>query len=290
MSNRTVYLIFAAVALLIATCYDAHAQQIFPCTSTSPYPQASPVQNDTTTGTTLFKMADLTSSGNAIIANHSNAAGAVGVVVAGAGTSGTACVAHIGPTPLYVDGTSTAGHCIVRSTTSDGEGHDTGSACTSNPVSGEFVGIVIVASTGADSLSVVMLKGAFSSTGSGATANQNLRTISAAWDGGGSAISASTVCAQVNFAGNITEFTMIGDVSGNATVKVQTVAYGSYTGSGSTSDISNGGETMTGAIKLQDTTLTGWTTAVTANTVFCFVLSAPATITKLVANVRVAAN
>lgn len=271
---------------------SGYAQGVFPCTSASPYPQPSPIQNDTTTGTTLYDLADLTSSGNAIIANHSNAAGAVGVVVANAGTTGTSCVAHIGPTPLYVDGTTTAGHCIVRSTATDGQGHDTGSACTSNPVSGEFVGIVITASTGAGSLSVVMLKGAFSSTGSGATTNQNLRTITAVFDGGGSALSGTTTrCTHVNFAGSITGFTMISDVSGNATVDVLTVAYGSYTGPGSASSITDSHTpSMTGATKYQDTTLTGWTTALSANTAVCFTLSSPATITWLSANIKVAAN
>lgn len=102
------------------------------------------------------------------------------------------------------------------------------------------------------------------------------------FDGGGSALTAATRCAApVTFSGTIKQFSMVGDVSGNATIKVQTVSYTSYTGPASSSDISSGGETMTGAVKAKDTTLTGWTTAVSTDTVFCFALSSPATITWL---------
>lgn len=270
---------------------SAYGQGIFPCTASSPYPQPMPLQNDTTTGTTLYKLADI-SSGNAIISNHSNNAGAIGVVVAGAGTSGTACVAYAGPTPLYVDGTTTAGHCVVRSSTTDGEGHDTGAACTSYPASGEFVGVVMAASTGADSLSVVLYRGAFTPATGGATTNQNIRTITAVFDGGGSALSGTTTrCTHVNFAGTIQEFTMISDVSGNATVDVLTVAYGSYTGPASASSITDSHTpSMTSAAKFQDSTLTSWTTSLSANTVVCFTLSSPATVTWVAANIKVAAN
>jgi len=121
-----------------------------------PWPNPFPVQNDTTTGTTLFYMADLTSAGNAINSLTSSTAGAIGIVVNGAGTKGSACVAYVGPVSLYMDNTSTAGHCVIRSTTTAGEGHDTGSACTAPPA-GDWWGEVIVASSGANGLSVVML-------------------------------------------------------------------------------------------------------------------------------------
>lgn len=278
-------------ALLLLFAGAAFGQQIFPCTSVSPYPQPSPVQNDTTTGTSLFKTADLTSSGNAIISPHANGAGMFGVVVAGAGTAGTSCVAHIGPTPLYVDGTTTAGDCIVRSATTDGEGHDTGSACSSNPTAGEFIGIVMTASTGANSLSVVMLKGGFMTNGAGPSTNQNIREIGFSFDGAGSPLAAGTICTHVDYAGAIQAFTMTSDVSGNATVDVQTVSYASWTGPASASSITDSHTpSMTAAVKFQDTTLTGWTTTLTANTEVCFVLSSPATITKLTGKLKLAGN
>jgi hypothetical protein len=102
------------------------------------------------------------------------------------------------------------------------------------------------------------------------------------FDGGGSALTAITRCAApITYSGTIKQFSMVGDVSGNATVKVQTVSYTSYTGPGSSSDITGGGEVATGVTKLKDTTLTGWTTALSADTVICFALSSPATFTWL---------
>lgn len=123
------------------------------------------------------------------------------------------------------------------------------------------------------------------------TANQNYRSVVGFFDGGGAALSGTTTrCQQVNFGGTINEFSMVADQSGNATVTVLAISFGSYTGPGSAVDISNGGETMTGAVSKQDSTLTGWTTSLAANTVVCFSLSSPATITWLNANIRVTAN
>jgi hypothetical protein len=102
------------------------------------------------------------------------------------------------------------------------------------------------------------------------------------FDGGGSALTAITRCAApITYSGTIKQFSLVGDVSGNATIKVQTVSYTSYTGPGSSSDITGGGEVATGVTKLKDTTLTGWTTALSADTVICFALSSPATFTWL---------
>lgn len=125
---------------------------------------------------------------------------------------------------------------------------------------------------------------------SGGTTNQNIRTIGVSFDGGGGVVAASTRCEQVNYAGTIQQFTMIGDVSGTATITVKTVAFASYTGPASASDISSGGETMTTAISKQDSTLSGWTTSLSANTVVCFALTSPSTVTWLAANIKVAAN
>lgn len=128
-------------------------------------------------------------------------------------------------------------------------------------------------------------------TVSGPTTNQNIREVNAVFDGGGSALSGTTTrCRQVNFAGTIQEFSAVGDQSGSATVKVLTVAFASYTGPGSASDITGGGESLSSVTKLQDSTLTGWTTSLSANTVVCMQVSSPSTFTWLSANIKVAAN
>lgn len=124
------------------------------------------MQNETATGTTLYKVADQNTSNQAIIATHNNADGAIGVVVANAGTSGSACIAYAGPTPIVVDATTTANHWLLRSLTVDGDGHDSGTACSADPPStAELIGCVTIASTGAASTSVVTLKGSFLKSG-----------------------------------------------------------------------------------------------------------------------------
>lgn len=131
-----------------------------------------------------------------------------------------------------------------------------------------------------------------SCTGCGApTTNQNVREVNALFDGGGSALSGTiTRCRLVNFGGTIKQITLVTDQAGTATVKVMTVAYASYTGPSSASDISNGGEMLSAAVKLQDSTLTSWTTALSAGTVVCIQLSSPSTATWLSGSIEVAAN
>ena len=125
----------------------------------------------------------------------------------------------------------------------------------------------------------------------GPSDNQNLRSVGIIFDGGGVALGAQTRCTIVNIAGTIKGFTMISDVSGGATVDVQTVAYSSYTGPGAASSITDSHTpTMASAVKYQDTTLTGWTTSLSANTVVCFVLSSPSTVTWLNADLKIAAS
>lgn len=126
----------------------------------------------------------------------------------------------------------------------------------------------------------------------GPTANQNLRSIGAVFDGGGVALAGTiTRCAPVNFAGTIQGVTLISDVSGSVTIDVQTVVYSSYTGPSSASTITaSATPALSSAVKYQDTTLTGWTTTLAANTMVCFKLSSPSTLTWAAISVKVAAN
>ena len=128
--------------------------------------------------------------------------------------------------------------------------------------------------------------------GGGGGTNQDIRAVSFTFDGAGSALTGpQTRCQQVNYAGTIQEATLLADASGSATVDVQTVAYGSYTGPGSASSITaSDTPALSSAVAYQDSTLTGWTTAVSANTVFCFVLSSPSTVKWVSGNVKIAAT
>lgn len=128
--------------------------------------------------------------------------------------------------------------------------------------------------------------------GPGPTTNQNTRRIAYAFDGGGSALSGTLDACQVSdFAMTITGVTLIADQSGSATVDVRTVAYSSYTGAASASTITaSDTPALSTAIKYQDTTLTGWTTTLAANTVVCFHVTTPSTVTWLVVDVKGTAN
>lgn len=130
------------------------------------------------------------------------------------------------------------------------------------------------------------------SGGSGPTTNQNIRDIKMTFDGGGIPISGSaTRCQEVSFGGTINGAFIEADVSGSITIDVQTVAHSSYTGPGSASTITaSATPALSSAVKYSDTTLTGWTTSLTAGTAVCFAMSAPATVTWATITLRVAAN
>lgn len=109
-------------------------------------------------------------------------------------------------------------------------------------------------------------------TTGGATTNQNIRTIG--FEFGGS--SDSTHCVLVPFGGTIQRAVTGAESSGNATVAIATVPMASWTGSGSaTTDVINAGThpSLSASPYVSVTTLTSWTTAVTADTWYCATLS-----------------
>jgi hypothetical protein len=127
------------------------------------------------------------------------------------------------------------------------------------------------------------------------TTNQNIRTIGASFgsfQSGASALSAgATACVPVYYAGTIKAVHLIGNVSGSVTVDVQTVLHASWTGTASVSSITAADiPALSSAAAYTDTTLTGWTTTLAANTDVCFVMTSPTTIAGASITVEVAAN
>lgn len=130
---------------------------------------------------------------------------------------------------------------------------------------------------------------------SGPTTNQNIRTIGAsfgAFQSGATALSGTlTYCVPTYFSGTIQSVELIGDVSGSVTVDVLTVAHTSWTGTASASSITAAAiPALASAARFTDTTLTGWTTSVTAGTDFCFAMSSPTTVAGVSITLKVAAN
>lgn len=119
-------------------------------------PNTVAVNNDPSVGTTIFKLAKINASGNAVIMATTDTTGYAGLVVANAGTAGTACLAVSGVWPMVVDATTTAQHYLQISGSGGGQGHDTG-ASTFPTGGGDVVGRVQSASTGSGSISYVFV-------------------------------------------------------------------------------------------------------------------------------------
>lgn len=179
-----------------------------------------------------------------------------------------------GTTITGVTSGTRSGNTTVFGTTS---GALTNGHCVSIDVNGNFVDSGAVGCQG---------------SGGGGTPNQNIRTMGATFDGGGSALTGTlTRCVNVYESGTISQVVLIADASGSVTVDVQTVAQTSYTGPGSASSITAADTpALSAAVRFSDTTLTGWTTALAANTVACFVMSSPATVKWVNITVKFSAN
>jgi hypothetical protein len=94
--------------------------------------QALYLTNDGSTGTTLFTLAKISAAGNAIkLATTDNRTGvAVGIVTAGAGTSGSATIVQSGQVTCVFDGATTIGDFVTVSTSTAGDCHDNGANAT----------------------------------------------------------------------------------------------------------------------------------------------------------------
>ena len=113
--------------------------------------------------------------------------------------------------------------------------------------------------------------------------NLKIRNITVGFDGGGSALTAGKVVylANVPCTGTIINNTMLADVSGSAVVDVWKVAYASAPPTVSNTITASALPTLSSAQKSTDSTLTGWTTSVTAGDTMAFKLNSASTITEL---------
>lgn len=125
------------------------AQTLTNKTLTNPSLGAAPsglsisLPNEGATGTTVNTLAKLTSASpsTVIIAATTDTDGVTGIVVSGAGTTGSAQLARDGTAACVFDGATTAGDYVQISSTVAGNCHDTGS--TTRPTSGQIIGRVL---------------------------------------------------------------------------------------------------------------------------------------------------
>jgi hypothetical protein len=112
------------------------------------------ITNDTTTGTAANELAKLTGATSAAIkAATTDGSGVIGIVVAGAGTSGKAQIANEGQASCAFDGTTIAGDYVQISSSVAGDCHDAGSSLPSN---GQVIGRVLTTNGSAGTYAVLL--------------------------------------------------------------------------------------------------------------------------------------
>jgi hypothetical protein len=134
--------------------------------------------------------------------------------------------------------------------------------------------------------------GTFNATGagltsSGATVSANSGVIAggatAVFSGGSSVVPVNQqVDVVVPYTGTISKVTMLADQSGSIVIDVWKAAYSAYPPTIGNTITASDLPTISSATKSQDSTLTGWTTSVTAGDILRFNVNSATTITKCV--------
>ena len=118
----------------------------------------------------------------------------------------------------------------------------------------------------------------------------NIKTASLTFiiDGGGSAITTGQKGhLEIPFACTITQVTMLADVSGSIVVDIWKDTYVNFPPADVDSITASAPPTISAAQKSQDSTLTGWTTAVAVGDILAFNVDSTATITRVTISLKV---
>ena len=169
------------IALLLALLLPTAA--LAQSSTTASTLSTSIIANDGSTGTTVNKLAKLTSASAAVITATTDTDTAVGIVLSNAGTTGNAQIVTQGTAKCAFDGTATAGHFVQISSTIAGDCHDSGAA--TRPGSGQVIGYVVTGGVGAGTYTVMLQIGSSGAgsgtvTTTGSPANGNLALFSGA--------------------------------------------------------------------------------------------------------------
>lgn len=126
---------------------------------------------------------------------------------------------------------------------------------------------------------------AFTDAGPGGTLTVDAsitKAVGVTFDGGGSALVVNSKAdIRVPYAGTITAVTMLADQSGSAVVDIWKDTYANYPPTAADSITAAAKPTISADDQSVDTTLTGWTTAITANDCLRFNVDSCSTITRL---------
>lgn len=244
---------------------------------------------NSSTGTTANKLAKaVVVSGvlkaQIITTSAADQAAALGCVISGAGTSGTALIMIAGTGSCYFDGATTAGHIAVPSSTSAGALHDTGSA--SSPTSGEVMATVgatdacgsppcLIASNLFMTPDIIATGGNGNGGGNGGGngAKQQTHNFGASFDGGGSAIAANSIAYFDLPSACTIQATNISVDTGTLTFKVWKIAAGTAIPTVA-NVINTSGISISSGTHVRSTTVSDFTsTAVTAHDIGAITLT-----------------
>jgi hypothetical protein len=115
-----------------------------------------------------------------------------------------------------------------------------------------------------------------------AVAASSVRAVGVTIDGSGSVIATGVKgYIQVPYNATITKVTMLADQSGSIVVDIWKDTYANYPPVNADSITAAAPPTISGATKSEDSTLTGWTTSITAGDVLGFNVDSATTITRL---------
>lgn len=113
-------------------------------------------------------------------------------------------------------------------------------------------------------------------------ANNKIVSVGITIDGGGSAITTGIKgYVEIPYACTINRVTMLADVSGSIVVDIWKDTYANFPPLVADSITASAKPTITTAVKSQDSTLTGWTTSISAGDILAFNVDSATTITRL---------
>jgi len=257
------------------------------------------IANSGSPGTTVNKLVKVPAgSASVLTTSAADIISAIGVVVAGAGTTGNAQIGVLGRFSCLFDNVATvAGHFVTPSGVTAGTCADAGAAYPT----GEVLGQVLSTNSSCGSPPCgpyvvlfgtpdLVLPGSGGSNGNNGNGNnggakQQLHSINFVIDGGGSAITTGDkgIYPTVAFACTINRIDISADQSGSITVDVWKAA-GAIPTSGNKISAS-APLTLSSAQLSQNGSRTGWTTAVAIGDVFGFSVASASVVTRVVGQI-----
>jgi hypothetical protein len=114
------------------------------------------------------------------------------------------------------------------------------------------------------------------------------KTITAIIDGGGSAITTGIKGElEIPFACTIQRVTMLADQTGSIVIDIWRDTYANYPPDNADSITASAPPTISSAVKSQDSTLTGWTTTIAADSILRFNVDSVSAITRVTLSIEV---